>query len=264
MYLVSKNILSRLVFMTRYKQNFLADVIFRIDFASLVELGESEISPSFEEKILEIYPIKEPIPQVNFKLENDNGNFVSTKYDETLWTYKNNDRSIAVELKPDCLVLNLKKGYLDFADFHSKITFILTALFSAYEIPQIQRMGLRYIDKILLPEDLALFDWTEYLSLDLIKNLDFIEDKNQLRRTMQVFELTLGSDINVSFKCGVFNSWFPDRLLQKEFVIDTDCYSPIVFQKNEIDDKLLAFNKICTDFFEKTITEEFRTKILNA
>jgi uncharacterized protein (TIGR04255 family) len=251
------------IFMTRYTKNFLADVVFKIDFAPLADLVGNQTPTAFEEKIIAAYPTKEPVPQVSFKWEANAGAFTSERADETLWNYKNTDNTIIVQITKDFLVVNFKK-YLDFPDLQTKVNVLIEALFSSYEIPRIERMGLRYIDKILLPDDTQLFDWSEYLNDDLVCNLDFISDKSQLRRSMQVFELALENDTNLIFKSGVFNSWYPERLLQKEFVIDIDCYTSIAFQKNEISEKLQRFNEVCTNYFEDSITQKFRDDILNA
>lgn len=249
--------------MPTYNKNFLADVIFRIDFAPITALVQGEEPTAFEEKINSIYSIKEPLKQVGFRVENNNGELRGMSMEETIWNYKTQDGKVTVELKADFLVVNFKK-YVNMLDLKEKVATILEAFFSSYEVTQIERLGLRYVDRIVLPEDTSLFDWSRYLKQNLIKNLDFIEDKNQLRRAMQSFELSLENDTNLNFKCGIFNSWYPDRLLQKEFFLDTDCYTQIAFSKTDINNKLDKFHEICSKFFEDSITQEFRDEVLNA
>jgi uncharacterized protein (TIGR04255 family) len=247
--------------MSKYKRNFITDVIFRIDFRNISGLNAGNQPEEFEEEIISKFPVKKPIEQRGLKLEgHGEGVSVEKMPTQTIWTYSDKEKRMIVELAANFLTVNCKK-YETFDLFKKNVTSILDHFLSIYKIDSIDRMGLRYIDKITLDHD-NLFSWKEHINIDLIKNLDFIGNKNTLRRIMQVYEIALKSDTNLRFQSGIFNSWYPDKLVQKEFYIDCDCYTPIQINANEIKEKIDDFHSLCSEYFEKSITEKFRKEIL--
>lgn len=246
--------------MPKYRKNFIADVIVKIDFDTVTNLQEQPTE--FENRISADFPVKEPIQQQGIMLEKkEDGPILTKQVAATVWTYKNQSKDLIVELTQNFLVINCKK-YEDFNTLQQKVNSIFEAFFDIYKIEKINRLGLRYIDRILL-KDKDLFVWNKYINESLIKNLDFIEEKDSLRRVMQAYEIVPEDDTNLSFKSGVFNSWYPNKLLEKEFFIDCDCYTPIQFKTTDINGKLTKFHSICSKYFEKSINQAFRDEVLN-
>ncbi len=245
--------------MAKYKKNYLTDVIFKIDFPPIATLIDKSISVDFEEKIMKDLPLKELIPQFFVTMEKKDGNFNAKEGQQMVWKYKSQDEKKFVEVKSECLVVVLKE-YEDFSVFKDFVFKISNFFFEAYDIDLINRLGLRYIDRIILEEE-NIYDWKEYINGDLIKNLDFISEKKQIKRAVQILEVSPEQDTDLRFKYGIFNSWYPNDLLKKEFFLDCDCYTKIQFPKAEIENKLNKFNKIASEYFEKSITDKFRGKL---
>lgn len=247
--------------MSKYKRNFITDVIFRIDFKSIPQLQAGDQPEEFEKNIKSEFPIKKPIEQRGLKFEGRGEEMSVEKMpSQTVWTYSDEEKNKTIELAAGSLIVNCKK-YESFVMFEEDIMSTLKHFLSAYNLDCAERVGLRYIDRIVLDEK-DIFAWEEYINKDLVKNLDFIDDKNALRRVMQVYEVALKPDTNLRFQCGIFNSWYPGNLLQKEFYIDCDCYSPTQTKVDEISDKIKDFHSLCSEYFEKSITENFRKEIL--
>jgi uncharacterized protein (TIGR04255 family) len=245
--------------MSTYKKNFLTDVILRLDFPPIPNRGDEDPPTTFEQKIIANFPIKEPVKGFVLTMENKEGDFTAERKEETVWRYKANDGKSLVEFKHDFLTI-ASKDYKDYSSFKVIAEKILKSFFESYEVKTINRMGLRYIDRIVL-EEKDIFEWKEYLNADLLQGLNFFEDKKQVRRAMQVIESAPEPDTNLTFKYGIFNSWYPNELLQKEFFLDYDCYS-FAFPVEEVEKNLDKFNKVATDYFEKSITDKLRA-ILN-
>lgn len=241
-----------------YTTNFLSHVIFRIDFSIILDLVDN-LPREFQNKILNSYPILEPIQQFLVKIENNGSNINTIPKNKTTWRFKTNDDDHFVELDSEFLTIVSKK-YTNFTSFKKNLSQILSVFLETYPNVVIKRLGLRYINQIHL-EDTDYFHWHNYINETLIKNIDFIEDKNTLRRLMQIYEIKPEEDTHLTLKCGIFNSSYPAQISKNEFTLDYDCYSQVEIFASEILNRLSKFNEIITIYFEKSITDAFRKKL---
>ncbi|MBU1110147.1 TIGR04255 family protein [Patescibacteria group bacterium] len=245
----------------QYKKNFLTDVIFRIDFPVILDIAENT-PKGFQNKILNDFPVLEPIQQFGVKIERKGSNIDTFTADKTTWRFSSPDKNYLTELDAEFLAVVCKK-YSNFTDFKNTVSKILKSFVQLYPKLElaINRLGLRYINQIQLEES-DFFGWQSYLNKSLITNLDFFENKNDLRRAMQVYEIMLEDDVNMNLKCGIFNSSFPAPVNKKEFILDYDCYTKTQLSRDQVIDKLTKFNEIAGKYFERSINDSLR-KVLN-
>lgn len=79
---------------------------------------------------------------------------------------------------------------------------------------------------------------------------------------MNSFILFIDDETILNFKYGILSSVFPNKITSKEFFLDYDCYTKTKLEREDILRRTNKFNKINTDYFEKSITKDFRI-ILN-
>jgi uncharacterized protein (TIGR04255 family) len=117
-------------------------------------------------------------------------------------------------------------------------------------------MGLRYVNEIIISEGHP-FDWKDYIDPLLTSTVDsFFEDKTELSRWMNQAILNK-SDHQLIFNYGTFNSLFPAKISQREFILDIDCSSQDV-KETEIQSSVEAFHKDIQKLFEKSIQQNLK------
>jgi len=244
---------------TIFRKNFLSDVVFRMDYPLILDLEET-IPKDFQKNIYALFPILEIQSLKGLEIKEDGTKSSIINKEKKVWKFFTKSRDFEVELDSDHLAVNAKK-YTNFDDFLEKINLILDAFYSIYANTVSNRLGLRYINQIVLAED-SYFDWSRYLKSSLIGNIDFVEDKSKLRRIFQVIEIYPKEDVFLSFKSGIFNSTFPAEISRKEFILDYDCYTRLNLEKDNIIPTLQDFSNIIFDCFRDTIKPEFE-ELLN-
>lgn len=246
---------------TQYSKNYLTDVIFKIDYPIILELN-SKTPELFQKKIFEKFPILEPLAQrgIKFEAQKDSKEIKTEHLEQTTWRFRNKEESILVDLHAEYLAITFKK-YRSFTEFETEVKYVLDSFYEIYPSLVVNRMGLRYVNQISLPDEQDLLNWNDYINTNLVGNLSFETDTNKLRRVMQAHDIALDDNTLLRIVSGVFNNIYPNKLLNKEFVLDLDCSSLTPFDKSENYTTLKRYNEQVTAYFEKSITESFRGKL---
>lgn len=243
-----------------YKNNFLTNVIYRLDFTNISELNSDTMLQDLYKNIKDIFP--------NFMLETSDENVISvnaiTKA-QSLHTRRihrlscrneNNTTKISLDEK-SISVETLKYTSLEnFLDFINKANSLLEPV---KENVNINRLGLRYINQISI-ENGSPFDNKDYINEDLTKKeIAFFNNKEQKKLTRSLSQTSLNyDDYQVTFVTGYANSQYPERIMKNEYVIDIDCFTrkcdfaqveQIIKQMNE---------STITPLFERSINDGLR------
>ncbi len=242
-----------------YTKNFLEDVIVKIDYPPILSLLENAPS-TFQEKIASTFPILEPIIQQGIIIDTQSNVPNAQKTTRTTWRFTSKDKTKTVEIDSEYLVIGVKK-YTSYTEFKELVTSITAIFFELYPEIVINRLGLRYVNKINI-KDADLFNWENKIDSNLIAPLAFIENKEVIRRSVQAFVLAIDEDTNLTFRCGISNSVYPNKPVSKEYLLDYDCFTTIQFEKGEMLTKLDKYNQIITDYFEQSIEEELRETMM--
>lgn len=246
----------------RYKDNFLKNVIFRLDFSTLTQLEDNN-EPIFGNAIAERYsaPTKKTIKELEVSFGQDNSKIVK---EESIWRWeyfnKDSNDKIVTLLKNAIIFECRNRQYKDFISFKEDAEFILNNLQKSYSIDEFNRMGLRYINEIIIPENNPL-DWQGFINSDL-SNAIKAGVANNFQPVRSMHQLQFKDDeITVLFNYGIFNRDYPNPVAKPELILDYDYYISSVLNKNEIVDKLVCLNSISKQMFESSIGDRLREKM---
>jgi uncharacterized protein (TIGR04255 family) len=242
-----------------YARNNLEAVIFRLDFK------DTEINSlkSYYEHIKGLLSLQDEKRAVrgDFTFDVAAGTMKDQSVQTILWVFKNPENTKSLEIGIDHFAYTVTK-YIDYSHFKDDINVLLGPFMSAAKITTIQRMGLRYVNRIKLDESKPL-EWTKYINNDLIGSLKFIRE-NSLRIARAMNQLVVkGSNADVIVNYGLWNQDYPNELTRKDFVLDLDCASRLPFDVNEspILDLLTEYNGQLTSLFELSIEDGLRSKM---
>lgn len=246
--LVAADLLAR-----RYKKNYLDKVIFKIDFAPILKL-ETEPPSGFQDKIRDSYPELQQGMALQIETAIQGIKKIEKQAIYPTFTFRNAVKSQSVLVAHDVFAIEAHR-YTHFDDYKSDALKAFNAFDEIYRPLEIKRIGLRYINRIMLAEG-SPFDWAEYIDTSLIAFTDkFPVDKKDLTRVMGQFHIKR-EDYSVAMNCGIYNRDWPNRICRREFVLDFDCSTQEPNVK--VDDILVRFNAEAKSLFEKSITENLR------
>ncbi len=241
-----------------YHKNYLTDVICRIDFPPILELL-NDTPKDFQKLLSEDFPILEPVRRLGVRIEGKDTNITTEKLDSTVWRFLNKDKNTQIELTSEFLAI-VSKQYTDFSSFKSIVEKVFNSFYELFPATIVNRLGLRYINQLHFDEE-NVFEWDDYLVSELTSHLEFVSDKSMIRRSLQAMELAIDEETRLTFRYGMFNSSYPSQIINKEFVLDFDCFAISSLLKDDLLSNLSKFNQITTDYFEKSIKNNLRSKL---
>ena len=247
----------------RYKNHNLRDVIFRLDYAPILQIygNNKEIAEDFRKKVFDKFPNVsfKMNTEINFEFNSDTGMPEnSNKEDNLSWIFTNDAKNHIVELNPNYLILHYKnKSYLGFKDFFSDILIILNAL-EIYLPIKLRSAGLRYVNQI---DETKAKDFDKYIASSLSNKI--AKDFEENEELIQIFtELNLKkNDYILSLKYGLFNPEFPNPKDNKDFILDYDCRLNNLNTLDDLKEDLKNMNKFIYEKFENSITDELRKEM---
>ena len=202
-------------------------------------------------KIVEHFPKKESVQEGSVELFFD----VKVKKDPQIThseseypKFSNEAGNIYTIIKKNSISIHCIKPYSSWNEFYDKIKFILDKYQESANPEKLERVGLRYVNKISLPKNDFIF--SEYFKIkatpleDVIK----VEDIN----AMQIGIVSKGDNslIKTQFV------WLRDKEDKKEFILDIDCFTDSTDDVNDwLEKSHGTIEKIfLSSLEEKTIT----------
>jgi uncharacterized protein (TIGR04255 family) len=122
----------------------LVRAIAQVRFPPILSIEKQEFVGSFQEAIREKYPILEQIQTQNVTFHTE-GAVVNP---QTTWCFWNADRTWRISLASSAVSIETTK-YTSRSDFLTRLESLLVTLHSSFHLSQIDRLGLRYIDRIV-------------------------------------------------------------------------------------------------------------------
>ncbi|WP_292474260.1 TIGR04255 family protein [Methanosphaera sp.] len=247
------------------KDNFLSEIIFRIDFTTILELAgtQKESAKKFRNRIIAQFPNLEILQQQKVNLNiNINKGTTENKMDfgELCWVFRNNKGNKQISLTSNSLILNYHKGaYSGFKAFLTEILLLLSAL-KEYNHFQINFLGLRYINEITDNEINNNIE--QYINPKLFNNKIIDDLERQDEKLIQLFSRLdyQKEDYYLTLQYGFFNPTI-DSGYEKHFILDYDCVCKSKVSIDETFDKLKKMNKYIFNKFEYSISEKFVDKM---
>ncbi len=241
------------------KNNYLNQIIFRIDFDTITELtGDNQKSVNkFKTNIIHLFPkykvfqeknlnvhVEEDIPTSSV----DTGNFC--------WIFENNEKNKEITLTPNNLTVSYRKNvYSGFNSLLTEILLFLNAL-KEYNLNEVQFIGLRYINEINNSEinnNIQKYINSNLLSVHLLNDLK--EDNNNLIQLFSKLDFQQdGYDITLQY--GFYNPTINPEF-EKHFILDYDCMKKQNILIDEVATHLKQMNHLIFKKFEYSVTDEF-------
>ena len=249
------------LFHVKYEKNYLTHVIFQLRFAPVRELTEREME-SYYEQVKDLLPDMKLLQRMSLTatVSPQEPPSVATEKAQPVWVLHTKDQSNVLTVAAEQFTLECKK-YEDI-DALDRVFHALWSKFqSVYPVAVLTRVGLRYINQIVLPTGNAL-EWTGWLSEEVVAAaLKFPTPATLgLARSMHV-AIWQGDNHGVRFQWGISNSDFPNTITKKEFTLDYDCYTVGEVEASDARKLLGQYNGIIDDLFDKSIAGKLKDEM---
>lgn len=242
-----------------YKNNFITKVIFRLDFKPIAAL-QAERQPDFSERIRDKYPVHESrqTAQVVFSM-GSGGTGIQQELKGWVWEHRSENRKRTVVLSQESLTVQYdEKEFTDFRDFLPEVRAVYESFQDLYQPEEIVRVGLRYIDQIVIREGNP-HDWNGIVSKPLATAVCAgLGTDMKLRRSMHQLQASY-NDINILFNYGIANPDYPNPVARREFVLDTDCYIAEPTRAADVLTRFGELNDVSEFMFETSIEDGLRS-----
>lgn len=241
-----------------YQNTCLKEVIVRLDFQQEYKELSEKLPESITACIKKYFPIQETskgiLQSVKFEPEK-----VSTSKEEyNQWSFRSKDLSNKLIIEKSAIILSVT-NYESFNSMYSQVIDIFAEISKTNPEIQITRLGLRYINHIVLTGD--PFDWTDYICNTLLDKFDFSSVGLTPVKLMHNTFLR-NDDCLLHFQYGLPNPDFPATMKQRFFVLDYDAYFDGVLQLTDACTYINKLHKSIQVLFESNVTETFKTDVL--
>lgn len=240
---------------TTYPKNYLSTVLLRLDLPTLLSVQDG--IKDFQSKIKDSFPILEPIEQKGLVVNANSEGQVQVEHPVKItWEFKSKDKTIECKVDEATLIVSTTK-YTNYSDFKSTLNLVLNSFFEVYGAVVTKRIGFRYINEIKVSDEVNM---AECINPWIYRDNSFLNEGHSKLRCMSKYELSLAGDNKMNFSFGIFNSKYPEQASENEFILDYDCYTQEPIEDvASILSRLDSYNQTMTDYFEKSVTDTFRT-----
>lgn len=252
-----------------YKNNFLNQVLVRIDFLQFVptdmtfyESIEKEILKTFphrgKDQIIRFNSINVVFDPTNNGLPNANGEI----YEGIQREYSTIDGTNKLILTNKFMVFEIN-NYSKFEVHKQWFQSILFAFFQKNRI-SVNRAGIRYIN-IFEQSRLKLQKnfFTTEIAASLYSKIASDEEAPKIIRSMHMTEYRI-DEMTMNFRYGMFNPEYPNLLKKNDFVLDFDAFSnEVIDSADGIIHVIGKGHREIQSLFEKSITDSLREVMQN-
>lgn len=244
-----------------YQKNFLTKIVLRLDFGEILAL-RGEAKPEFSDRIQTLYPIAIGKPTSTLSVTvGPKGSGIQQEITGMLWEHRKAENGTkVVSLSPTLLSVEYgQNDYDHFPPFRAEVEHVFGALQSLYQVTQVNRIGLRYINEISLQQGNAL-DWDNLIKPGLITSVKAcLPDSMTMVRSFHQLQAQR-DNLTTIFNYGLYNPDYPNPLARRQFVLDYDCFRADTLA-TEVMQTLDSLNDICEAMFEASIEEGLRSQM---
>jgi len=250
----------------------LALVAAEIRFTDAARLRQQETRDKIAIAVEERFPIAEALHQANFNLAVGGGGppQLQERFGVVL---KSPDSTESMTIMPESLTYETT-AYHTFEELLRAVTVACEALVEAKVQPALQRVGLRYIDEVRVPEPVVdVRQWSRWINGRLVGHLDVGPDDYPATSTQIVSTYDLGEGRGLNVRCAALDqgtivvSQHLKRAAVESgpfFVLDFDGFRDFANQDLVqlsavvVRDALTAVHVPCGTAFQRSITDEAR------
>mgnify|MGYP005812719527 CR=1 FL=1 len=248
---------------TKYRKNFLKQVIARVDFLSPLPGVDVAIPPRIAELAIGMFPIAEPRDAFTQEYEFSPQGVKAAKEERFKeWLFHGRERTKTLTVGRQMLIVE-HKSYDTYEVIKDEFIRVLNRV-AELEGAQPSRLGLRYVNVIEFPDEPRPTDWSAYLAPQLLSLFQFPpeQDRTALSRVFHNIEFAFDT-FNLRYRLGMHNPDYPARIRQKLFVLDLDAYIKSAVDIKSVAHLLDDFHSTIQRYFEQSITADLR-RIMNA
>ncbi|MDD4661916.1 MAG: TIGR04255 family protein [Candidatus Pacebacteria bacterium] len=235
----------------KQENNIFKKAIFRIDCR---EIDLSQIK-AFSDSIKEEFPFSEKKEEKILSIDINTQNFQQDNV-VPIWKISNKLNTKIITITPTSLSIE----YLKYKNFNELLLDISKAenFLKDSGVKTVTKVGLRQINEIKNTKK-DFLNWGEYIEDSFIENLNFIDSKNKkIARAMSqiIFKDEIG---NINLNYGIWNSNFPNEIIEKIFVLDIDVRSQFPISIDELDIELIkSYNEKIREILDLTVKEALK------
>ena len=238
----------------KYRTNYLTQVVCQLNFAAIDSINDGSMK-AYKDSLGEEYAELANVTQKGIIVQNDGSDLHTEFEDKTIWQIESSDKTHTITVAQESLAITFMK-YEKFRSYFEIISKVHSLFFEQFTaIQQIDRLGLRYVNQIKLPE--KNINWADYINPMLTASLGFVETE-KIRRSMQSMVIDYDDETRINYNFGIFNQYFPAAIVENEFILDLDAYTSSAQKPSECPRLLQQFNKTIAIYFELSITDKLR------
>lgn len=238
-----------------YKNTPLKKVILRIDFLGKVPELNDSLPFQIVEVIKKSFPIAEARNVIAKELQISNEKVTQNDKNIQEWSFHTIERNASLIIKEDSITIDIN-NYISFQEIYKVFLEIKNTLYMCYEKLLSRRIGLRYINEIVIDEENPL-DWSKYINPNLTSIFSATNEPEKIIRAFQNLELKY-EDVMLKFQYGVHNPDYPAIVKKKVFILDLDAFYNGILKQHEIDLLVERQHEIIQNQFEYSITQNLR------
>lgn len=251
----------------------LALVAAEIRFTDAARLRQQQTKDEVTIALEERFPFAEPLQRGELTLSLGPGGAHPQIQERLGVVLKNGDSTESLTIMSESLTYETT-AYTDFDDLLESVSAACDALVAAQVRPALQRVGLRYVDEVRVPETVAdCRQWRRWIDGRLIDQLDVGPDNYPVTTMQSVCTYDLGDGKGLDFRCAALNQGpivVPQFLKRPPiqsgpfFVLDFDGFrdftdqGAIPLSSHVVRETLSAVHVPCGTAFQQSITEEAR------
>lgn len=245
----------------QYKENFLTDVILRVDFKKIDY--SPEILETIKKAFSDTFPVLQQMQGKNITFTIKDNSSVTEESQSTVYKLVDKDiKSKKIFEFDNMHFAYTEQEYISHGAFEGIVLRIIKFFEENYKDIIINRVGLRYVNQIYLNEKNP-YNLDGYINDKLSSILNFNPQNKIILRSMNSTEYKIDDDTRLILKYGMYNKNYPAEPINKEFILDLDCYSNIIENLGEVNNFMSKNNKLMAIYFEASIEEKLRKEALH-
>lgn len=243
-----------------YKNNYLKQVIAKVDFAQpLSDLNNESLAAVIAE-IKKRFPLSEQATAFQQGIEVSDKGVKSSKSEFPEWIFHGINRDKSLKLNQHFLNIVLTK-YTSEKDFKEDFINPISQIIGARPNVLISRTGVRFVNVFDFEID-SFQRMNDYFSEAISKPIVSIINPEECVRSLLINEYLIG-ETKIRIQTGLFNPDYPAVIKRRHFVIDIDAFIDFPHQIHDVGSYLIDFHSKIQSMFESQITQKLRDEILN-
>lgn len=243
----------------KYRNTFLKEVIFRVDYASPIDLFNENLHQSVID-CLSPFTNRRDVKDIKVEEMYFNADNVSLlkKVDQFKeWHFGTGDFDFSIS--KNYLILSVTK-FIDFNTHYSHFSSLWQKIIELAGQIILRRVGVRYINHIPIQDPSK--EWDFYLNpLIVPKYVPSTEGLEPIRQFNSTEYRT--DDSILRFQHGLPNKDYPSKNNNDLFILDYDEYCDIPYDSNQLGNLINSFHNHILDLFQQSILQPLKD-IMNA